>query len=309
VIVAMRSVCLVACLMTACVVGDGEIEPDDEGDAEPVLLEAETATSGGDFASVAQINPYYGGRFSNLDIKGPVTYQTARRMSRFLATSWPRVSVIGMEEIADPANAAMLAQILTEETGHPWTAQHFGRGTQADALPSTEEAILWRTDIWSPVENLGTRQVDAIDTARGPRTLSIRFGGMLLRRAGTNHELAVFAGKLVWLGRKKDGRPLDNDDRAREAATLMEWIDNKLAAHPNATRVIAVDLNADYGTAPWRQFKKQFRDGGDDRPTHWTFGANRFDGVFFDTALVGGPYRSANFGSDHRAVAARIRLK
>ncbi|HTL32404.1 MAG TPA: hypothetical protein VL326_04745 [Kofleriaceae bacterium] len=296
--------------MTACVVGDADTEePDDEGDAEPVALAIESGAAPEDFASIAQINPYYGGRFSTLDIHGAETYQTGRRMARFIATSWPRVSVIGLEEIENAANADKLATIMTEETGHPWTAQHFGRGTQADALPSTEEAVLWRSDVWSVVEVLGTRQVEAIDTSRGPRTLSVRFGGILLQRIGTAHELAMFAGKLVWLGRKRDGVKLDNSDRAREAATLMEWADNKLASHPNATRAFAVDLNADFGAAPWRQFEKQYRDGGDDRPTHWTYGPNRFDGLFVNTPIAGGPYRSASFGSDHRAIAARVRLR
>lgn len=309
--------CAWLCLATACVAADDEsVEPDDEGDAEPVEREA---FAGGDLATVAQINPYYGGRFSDLNIKGPVTYQTARRMARFIANNWPRLSVIGMEEIADAANAQMIAQILTEETGHPWTAQHFGRASGADALPSTEEAILWRTDVWTSLENLGTRQVEAIDTERGPMTLSVRFGGMLLQRIGTSHKLAMFAGKLVWLGKRRNGRPLDNDDRAREAETLMTWIENKLAAHPTATRVIAVDVNAGYTTAPWVRFRRQFGDGGDDRPTHWMFGAKRLDGLFWDYdagpkradsfGFVGGPYRSASFGSDHRAVAARIRLR
>src|SRR5436190_11245601 len=252
-------------LLAACVVGDGdgesEPEPDDAGDAEPIAIEAEGAGTTGDFATVAQINPYYGGRFSDLDIKGPVTYQTARRMARYIADNWPRLSVIGMEEIADATNASRVAQILTEVTGKPWASQHFGRASGADALPSTEEAILWRSDVWSVAEVLGTRQVDAVDTDRGPQTLSIRFGGILLRRTGTAHELALFTGKLAWLGKRKNGRPLDHDDRAREAATLMEWVDNKLVAHPNATRVIAVDLNAGYGTAPWQKFKTKYGDG------------------------------------------------
>jgi hypothetical protein len=150
-------------------------------------------------------------------------------------------------------------------------------------------------------------------------TLSVRFGGMLLKRNGTNHELAVFAGKLVWLGKKRNGRALDNNDRAREAETLMTWVENKLAGHPQATRVLAVDVNASYGTEPWQKFNRQFGDGGDDRPTIWTYGARRFDGLFWDYdggakrsdnfGFVGGPYRSANYGSDHRAVAARIRLR
>lgn len=309
-------------LATACTVGDeefGEDPADDEGDAEPLTISAESAANAGDFATVAQINPYYGGRFSTLDLSKPQTYETAHRLGRFIAQSWPRLSVIGMEEIADAANAAKLAQILTQATGHPWTAQHYGRGSGADALPSTEEAILWRTDVWTPVENLGTRQVAAVDTSRGPATLSVRFGGMLLRRTGTSHELAIFAGKITWPGKKTNGRLLDNDDRARQADTLMTWVDNKLAAHPNATRVIAVDVNADIGTAPWRHFQRHYADGNDTRPTHWTFGARRIDGLFWDYdagvkrgdafGFVGGPYRSAAYGSDHRAIAARIRLK
>jgi hypothetical protein len=303
--------------LAACAVGEGEdVEPDDEGDAEPISAEASASK---DVATVAQINPYYGGRFSDLDRSGPVTYQTARRMARFIADNWPRLSVIGMEEIANPENATMLAQLLTEVTGHPWTAQYFGRGTQADALPSTKEAILWRSDVWTPLEVLGTREVAAVDTSSGPSTLSIRFGGILLQRNGTSHKLAMFAGKLSWPGKRHNGRLLDNDDRARQADTLMTWIDAKLAGHPTATRVIAVDVNAGYDTAPWRHFQRHFGDGGDDRPTHWTFGARRIDSLFWDYdagakrsdnfGFVGGPYRSANFGSDHRAVAARIKLR
>ena len=309
------------CVLAACVVGEDDraIEPDDEGDAEPLTISAESSATSGDFATVAQINPYYGGRFSDLDLAGPETYKTAHRLGHYIATNWPQLSVIGMEEIADATNAARVAQILSQETGHPWAAQHFGRASGPDAMPSTEEAILWRTDVWTPVENLGTRQVAAVDTARGPKTLSVRFGGMLLRRAGTNHDLAVFAGKLTWSGKKTDGRALGNEDRANQADILMTWVDNKLAAHPNATRVIAVDVNAEYGSAPWQHFRRQFGEGGDSRPTHWTSGERRLDGLFWDYdgggkrrddfGFVGGPYRSANYGSDHRAVAARIRLR
>ncbi|HEY5922417.1 MAG TPA: hypothetical protein VIV11_12135 [Kofleriaceae bacterium] len=317
----MRStLCLFVLGFAACDVGAIEVEPDDEGDpepAQPLALGAEARMATADEATVAQINPYYGGRFSDLDTKGPVTYRTARRMAAFIRDSWPRLSVIGMQEIDNVENAQKLAEILATTTGHPWNVQHFGRGS--DNMPSTQEAIFWRSDLWTPIEVLGTRQVEALDTARGPSTLSVRFGGLLLRRNGTNRELAMFTGKLAWLGRKHNGVPIDNGDRAEEVDRLMTWIDNKLAAHPNATRVVAMDVNAEYDTAPWRHMRRQFGDGGDDRPTHWTFGANRFDGLFWDYdagakrsdnfGFVGGPYRSANFGSDHRAVAARIKLR
>jgi hypothetical protein len=304
--------CALACAVAACALDDEQVEPDDEGDAEPIERAAAR-----DEATVAQINPYYGGRFSSLDRSGPVTYKTARRLARFIRDRWPRLSVIGMEEIANAANAQRLAEILTDVTGRPWAVQFFGRG--ANDLPSTKEAIFWRTDLWTPIEVLGTRQVASHDSARGPATLSVRFGGILLQRNGTPHKLAMFAGKLSWLGRTHRGNPIDNADRARQVDTLRTWIDNKLAAHPTATRVVAMDVNADYHTAPWKHMRRQFGDGGDDRPTHWQFGAKRLDGLFWDHdagprrsdrfGFVGGPYRSANFGSDHRAVAARIKLR
>ena len=287
-----------------------ELEPDDEGDVEQEASVVNAAT-------VAQVNPYYGGRFSDLDTKGPETYRTARRFAAFVRDNWPRLSVIGMQEIDDVANAQKLAQILTDTTGHPWAVQHFGRGP--DNMPSTQEAIFWRSDLWTVIENLGTRQVEALDTAAGPSTLSVRFGGILLQRNGTTHELAMFTGKLAWLGKKHDGVPIDNGDRAEEVDRLRKWIDAKLVAHPNATRVVAMDVNAGYDTAPWKHMREDFGDGGDDRATHWTFGAKRLDGLFWDYdagakrsndfGFVGGPYRSAAFGSDHRAVAARIRLR
>ena len=301
----------VACVLAACAV-DEEVEPDDEGDVE--VIEQEAGVVGA--ATVAQVNPYYGGRFSDLDIKGPETYKTARRFAAYARDHWPRLSVIGMQEIADVANAQKLAAILTEVTGHPWAVQHFPGPA---SLRSTEEAIFWRSDLWTPIEVLGTRQVEALDTAAGPSTLSVRFGGILLQRNGTNHELAMFTGKLAWLGKKSGGKPITNDDRAEEVDRLRKWIDVKLAAHPNATRVVAMDVNAGYDTAPWKHMRLQFGDGGDDRATHWTFGAKRLDGLFWDFdggpkrrdsfGFIGGPYRSRNFGSDHRAVAARIRLR
>lgn len=300
--------------MVAACAAPEEVEPDDEGD--PELGVEEQAATSVNAATVAQVNPYYGGRFSDLDITGPETYATARRFAGFVRDMWPRLSVIGMQEIADAANAQKLAQILTDITGHPWAGQHFPGPA---SLRSTEEAIFWRSDLWTPIEVLGTRQVEALDTAAGQRTLSVRFAGMLLKRNGTNHELAMFTGKLAWLGKKSGGEPIDNGDRAEEVDRLRTWIDVKLAAHPDATRVVAMDVNASYDTAPWRHMRLQFGDGGDDRPTHWTFGAKRLDGLFWDFdggpkrsdgfGFVGGPYRSRNFGSDHRAVAARIRLR
>jgi hypothetical protein len=151
---------------------------------------------------------------------------------------------------------------------------------------------------------------------RGGRQ-SLRFGGLLLRRRGTDHELAMFTGKLVPLGKTRDGRRLTNRHRAAEASRLMSWIDGKLESHPRATRVIAVDANADFGTLPWDRFNREYADGRDDRATHFEFGARRIDFLWWDydsgarrtDGFVIGPLVSPDFGSDHRAVIARVRVR
>ena len=292
-----------------------DLDPGDPGDdlssiEAPLVIEE---------ASVAQCNPFYGGKFSGLDTTGAVTYKTMTRFGDFVAARWPRVSVIGMQEITSEQNAQDIAMILSARTGHPWQVQRFGRGTYAGALPSTQEAIFWRSDVWTLGDVFGTREVQRIDSSLGKASFSIRFGGLLLTRNGTAHRLAMFTGKHTWLGRKRNGKAIDNAARAKEAQTLMAWIDEKLAGDPTATRVIATDVNADYSTAPWDQYRKHYADGGDQRATHFQYGSRRIDALFWDYdagprrssafGFVGGPYRSDGFGSDHRAIAARIKLR
>ncbi len=167
------------------------------------------------------------------------------------------------------------------------------------------------------MKDFGTRQVEAMDTAAGPESHSLRFGGLLLRRTGTERDLAMFVGKLAPLGHTAGGEPLTNQDRADEVDRLMRWIEKKLEGHPRATRVIAVDPNADYGTEPWDHLRRHYWDGDDDRPTHFAFGARRIDYLFWDMdagprrtdGFLLGPRVSPSFGSDHRAVIARIYVR
>src|SRR3954467_6587923 len=108
-------------LLASCTVGDPiDDEPDGEGDADGPSDIIENAAVI-DEASVAQVNPYFGGKFSDLDTSGPATYLTAHRLGAYIRTKWPRLSMIGMEEITSEQNAMDVAGILTKETGHPWT--------------------------------------------------------------------------------------------------------------------------------------------------------------------------------------------
>jgi hypothetical protein len=309
-------------VLAACEVGDpdaavgpdaGATDEDGDGDGD------ETAQSLTDVGgtTVVQVNPYYGGAYDTLDRSKPRTYGTARRFARMIQERYHRASVIGMQEITSAENAERVRQILAEETGRPWAVRHFGRGSYPGALPSSQEAIFWRSDIHHVVDDLGTRQVDLMDTDAGPSTQSLRFGGLLLRRTGTERDLAVFVGKLAPPGHRRDGHLLDNGDRAAEVDRLRGWIGRVLEHHRHATRVILVDANADLGTPPWRHLRRDFWDDGDGRPTHFDFGARRIDFVFWDMdagdrrtdGFLDGPFVSPAFGSDHRAVVARVYVR
>lgn len=290
-------------------------DADDFDDVDTEMIE-ETLTGSGD-TTIIQVNIFKGGSFDRFPNQGPGSYGIARRFARMIDKRYRRASVIAMQEVTSAANADKLRAILEEETGKPWRVQHFGTATYADALPVvSHQAVFWRGDVHELVENFGTRQVEVVDTSAGPLTQSLRFGGLLLRRLGTQRTLAVFTGKLAPLTYERAGRRLTNADRAKEVARLHAWIENKLAAHPGATRVIGIDTNADYGTRPWRELRRHYWDDGDDRPTHHTYGARRIDYLWWDAdagprrtdGFVLGPYVSPDFGSDHRAVIARVRV-
>lgn len=279
-------------------------------DAKAVLDEAHGAVT------VVQVNPYKGGRFDSFENDETETYGTATRFAELLAAEYKRTSVIGMQEVADTDNGDRLQEILEEATGNPWTYRFYD--SENGDLPAYEKsAIFWRTDVHVLEEDFGSLEVDQLDSSQGPRTRSLRFGGLLLRRIGTRRELAVFTGKLVPLGRERDGAALDNDDRAAEAQKLQAWIDELLAPHADASRVIALDTNCDYGTPAWTVLRTPSWDGDDDRPTHFTYGSRRIDYLFWDMdawarrtdGFLLGPYVSGDFGSDHRAVAARLYMR
>ncbi|HUS67855.1 MAG TPA: hypothetical protein VMZ28_25140 [Kofleriaceae bacterium] len=308
---------LLALLLAACEVGDvpQEAGPDagvaDDDDAD---LQALTDVGG---TTVIQVNPYYGGQYDTLDRSQPITHGTARRFARMVRERYHRASVIGMQEITSADNAETIRQILVQETGRPWGVRHFSRGTYPGALPSSQEAIFWRSDVHHVASDFGTRQVELIDTDAGASTQSLRFGGLLLRRTGTFRDLAVFVGKLAPPGHRRDGRLLDNGDRAAEVDRLRHWMTDELEHHRHATRVVLLDANASVGTAPWRHLDRALHDGDATAPTHFAFGARRIDHVFWDMdagprrtdGFLDGPFVSPAFGSDHRAVVARIYVR
>jgi hypothetical protein len=265
--------------------------------------------------TVAQVNIFEGGLQSDRN--------TAARFARWLVNNHPRTCVIGMQEIkGGEPNAEAIERYIDNELAGPWDHLYFG-GDPTDKDPSddnrTREAIFWRSDRMKFVKNLDVIQVEVTDN--GTRW---QFGGLLLQKLGTERYLAMFTGKLVKIGGKVNG---DGPDRAAEAIKLMNRIETKLENHPNATRVIAIDTNADYRSQAWEKFNNRYADGirlqGNERPTP-THAWGRLDYVFRDRnpasrrgwnqekpwndGFMEGPFVSANFGSDHRAVVARIYL-
>ena len=99
---------------------------------------------------------------------------------------------------------------------------------------------------------------------------------------------------------------------------LRSWIRAKTASHRHASRVVMMDMNARFGSAPYRVMKEEFQDGGAREPTFfeqrtplrldylfWDYdaGGKRPDGIF------GHPEVSKPFGSDHRFVTAKVYLR
>jgi len=83
------------------------------------------------------------------------------------------------------------------------------------------------------------------------------------------------------------------------------------AKHPHASRVVLTDLNDTPGSPAWGRMRMHY---WDDDATSPTRGAERLDYIFWDydsgakrkDGFFVGPITSADFGSDHRYIAARV---
>ena len=277
--------------------------------------------------TVVQVNPYYGGRHDRRAYRRPgfspktarPTWETARTFADTIATSYPQATLLGMQEMGvtdgdDAVTSETMRAILAARTGHPWRVRYYHRHSGPSAPPATHQAIFWRSDVLEMLEDYGTKMVDEVHTGSG--ILHNRFAGALFRVRGTTREVGFFTGKLTWMGQTvsgRSGRPhrITHDDRAYEIEVLHRWMRAKMADRPGAPRVIALDMNDDFGSAAWRELRRHYRDGGSERATWWsprTGNGHRFDYVFYSpsSAVGSGPRVSPDFGSDHRAVIARV---
>jgi len=287
----------------------------EDDDEEPLAMQSEELSKAGGI-EVIQCNPFYAGAYDRPDRSSPRNWRTARRFAKLIDRGHTHAAVIGMQEMVSPEATETMRTILQEETGRNWSVRFFNKKTGPDAKEATAEAIFWRPAVFDLIADFGTKEVDALDQGGVREAHSVRFGGLLLQRKGTSHRLAVFTGKLAWWGTESAGDPIDNGDRARQVGVLMRWIDEKMAAHPRARRVVMMDMNAVYGSAPHKKMLERFQDGASKEPSyiHKERGNKRLDYVFWDydssksrpDGVFGKPVVSADFGSDHRFVAAKI---
>ena len=311
---------LIACtLLTGCLAAGEESESAPE---ETATLSDALAADGR--ITVVQYNPFYGGQYPKFAFQQegwqslPKTYETMESFASSLGAKYPSASVIGMQEIVSAANAEQIAIRLTQATGKPWMHKHYGN-TSALAH-STEQGIFWRSDVVTMMEDFGSHEVQRYKKKDGS-LVSVRFGGALFVKNGTDRFFAFFTGKLTprnYVG--VDGQVLDDGDKVEEVKRLKTWMTKELVDHPFATRIVTVDLNAKYGSAPYDRFSASMGDSKDPTPTWQSPGSGewrRYDYVWWDidagTKRSGGffedPHVMGKTGSDHKAVIADVYVR
>ena len=276
---------------------------------------------------VVQYNPFYGGQYPKYAYAEegwqslPKSYETMEAFAASLQTKYPNAAVIGMQEIVSESNAQQIQQRLVAATGKPWLHVHFGNATHPDALAhSTEEAIFWREDLVSFIQDFGTREVQRYKKGDGS-LVSVRFGGALFQKKNTDRWFGFFTGKLTPRNQTgADGQPLDDGDKVEEVERLSAWMTKKLANHPYATRIVTMDMNAEFGSAPWKRMSSSMSDAKDSTTT-WksphTGEWRRYDYVFWDVDAGGkrkggffdDPHVMGKTGSDHKAVIADVYVR
>lgn len=275
--------------------------------------------------TVCQCNIFDGGKWTDQD-QSKVTYDTARRFAQYVASvnptgsTYPPISVIGMEELMTETDRTTIQSLLQQHTGAPWASARVAQGVNG----TSGIGFFWRTDLLeSPaVWTLGDRALEQIDNG-----YVIRFAGRLFRKIGTDEAFGLFTGKLVWSDAILHGHTVTEEERRQEAVLLKGWIRQGapgspgMSGFPGTTRIITTDLNTDTQTATWQEMNAGFSDPSSAH-THNSFvgttamdifGA-RLDYVWWDydsytkrdDGFADGPRRSTHFGSDHRAVYATV---
>jgi len=169
------------------------------------------------------------------------------------------------------------------------------------------------------VRRLGSEVIGRIDNG-----YNLRFMGVVLAEKATGRPFGVFCGKLIWAGAVKDGRKVREAERVRQARRVKDWVRKVMAGYPNAPRILTMDMNSTHGSKTYNEFAKEYESDGSKQFTHsspkqW-FGRSimfkRLDYIWYDAddgakktgGFLSPAGRSEHFGSDHRAVWARVKI-
>jgi hypothetical protein len=281
---------------------------------------------------VVQCNPYYAGRLDPYDqgktcaasseCSDPCPDSDARDCGECIdhrchVRDWStarnlaarirdiEAEVIGIEEMT-PASAEIVVGIIGEATGVSWEHRTVDQGI--DGVGSGV-GVMWRSDRIALVEDLGYLDADLLDSG-----YALRFAGVLLETVEGGRSFGMFAGKLDWHADNAEGR------RA-QAERVRDWVDERMATHPEAlARIIATDANDVPGSPAHDVLAAEYDPG--DAVKHTIPGAGpdttagrRIDFLFWSVGAPGpeqGGFvgeqsdgrlgRSGFFGSDHRFV-------
>jgi hypothetical protein len=305
---------LAALAASGCAADSGD-DATDAADDEAVGMTSEELAKAG-AVKVVQCNPYFAGAYAFPDrAKAPRDWSTAEALSRAMKRAKSEGSVIGMEEVLSIEEAEKVRGIL----GPSWMFRHWT--VVKNGHHALGVAIFYRSDLHDLVKDFGRLDVDHIDSATfGAASYPVIWGGALLRDKRSGKSFGVFTGKLVWAAQKKHGKGIDEDSaRVAEIGRVERWIDENMAPHAGATRIITMDQNDDRGSPPWRALSRHYDDGGATKDT-WTSPAHksyRYDYVFWDDQTekarrarhLPAPYTSSKLTSDHQLVTADVALR
>ncbi|MBI4871537.1 MAG: hypothetical protein HY814_08215 [Candidatus Riflebacteria bacterium] len=276
-----------------------------------------STTAGQPTVTVVQCNPMVGGAYTE-GKSGKCTWDTAKRFARLIAKDCPDAAVIGMEEVIGADQASKNKEILDKATGKVWEFAFESQGVN-DA--SSGLAIFWRKDRVAFFKKLGKTEIERLDEGGGYR---VRFMGVLLREVASGKPFGVFTGKITWDGGIINGHGVTEKDRVKEAKRLKDWIRQVMASCADAPRIIAMDMNSPHGSPTYKEMNAEYENDGSDQATHDSllrvFGRSimrrKLDYLWYDAdagarrsgGFASRAVRSEHFGSDHRAIWAKVRL-
>jgi hypothetical protein len=264
--------------------------------------------------TLVSCNLYCGGAYTERGKK--TTWRTNENFAKLLAKDCPQAAVIGVQEAISQESVTRLQTNLQKHTNAKW---EYAFETQGIDDRGSGLAVFWRPDRAVLDRRLGKTEIDRLDNG-----YLVRFMGVLLKEKASGRPFGVFTGKIAWDGARKGGHDLGEKDRVEEAKRLKGWVQRVMAGVPRAPRFLPMDMNSPAGSETYQEFARDYQSDGSKLATHNSlfriFGRsimrNKLDHIWYDAdsgprrtgGFLGAVVRSEHFGSDHRALWAKVRI-